>query len=136
VSLGLDGFVVLSRVLQVHLNNINIALGRRSTFSTPSFFPLLKKKQEGLMEYVKDTMWKWWHKHTWISLNKKDVTRRCTGWKEYIVHPTYCLTNVQVWNSFSCLVLPQSVVTFRNVGNFMVDDSQEMLPLHSVLFSQ
>jgi hypothetical protein len=57
------------------------------------------------MEYVKDTMRKWWHKHTRISPNKKDVTRRHTGRKEYIVHPTHYLTDVQVWNSFPCPIL-------------------------------
>jgi hypothetical protein len=56
VSLGLDGIVTLSRVLKVHPNNISTGLGRRSTFSAPSFVPLLRKKREGLMEYIKDTV--------------------------------------------------------------------------------
>jgi hypothetical protein len=75
LSLRLDGSVVLFWVLQFYLNNISRVFRRRSIFGAPSFVPLLRKKWEGLTEDVKDTMQKWWHKHTRVSPNKKDVTR-------------------------------------------------------------
>jgi hypothetical protein len=99
VSLGMERSTALSQVLQTNPSNISAALERRVGLTAPTFFPLVRKKRQGLTEYIKATVRTWWHEHTRVSPNKKDVTRRRTGRKQYLVHPTHYLTDTQVRDS-------------------------------------
>ena len=85
----------LSRVLQTNPSNINAALERRLGLDAPSFALLMRKKRPGLSEYIRATVWTWWHQHTRVSPNKKDVIRHRVGPKEYVEHPTHYLIDTQ-----------------------------------------
>jgi hypothetical protein len=100
VSAGFQRLGSLSRVLQTNPRNINAALERRLGLDAPSFALLMRKKQSGLSEYIRSTVRTWWHQHTRVSPNKKDVTRHRVGFKEYNEHPTQYLTDTQA-NNFS-----------------------------------
>jgi hypothetical protein len=100
VSTGFQRLGSLYKVLQTSPSNINAALERRLRLDAPSFALLMRKKQPGLSEYIRSTVRMWWHQHTRVSPNKKDVTRHCVGPKEYDEHPTHYLTDTQA-NHFS-----------------------------------
>ena len=95
VSAGFGGLGSLSRVLQTHPSNINAAMERRLGLDAPSFALLMRKKRPGLSKYIRATVRTWWHQHTRVSPNKKDVTRHRVGPKEYVEHPTHYLTDTQ-----------------------------------------
>lgn len=100
VSEGIDGHRALSRVLNVHPRNISTAKDRRDRLDSV-FHPglLTRSKRSGLSEYAKDKVQAWWHEHTRVSPNKKDVTRKRVGKKQYDVHATHYLTDTQdTWN--------------------------------------
>lgn len=97
VSEGCDGARALSRVLQVHPRNIRTAMGRRVGVDPVNQFALLERsKRVGLTEYVKEQVHLWWNQNTRVSPNKKDVTRKRIGPKEYVEHATQYLVDTQV----------------------------------------
>jgi hypothetical protein len=50
---------------------------RRNGVDPVSQFALLeKRKRAGLTEYVKEKVYLWWTQQSWVSSNKKDVTRK------------------------------------------------------------
>jgi hypothetical protein len=100
VSTGFGRLGSLSRVLQTNPSNINAALERRLGLDVPSFALLMRKKRPGLSEYIRSTVRTWWHQHTRVSPNKKDVTRHRVGSKEYDEHPTHYLTDTQANHFF------------------------------------
>lgn len=82
-------------MLQVHPRNITAAIGRRIGPSDIHQFAVLERaKRPGLTEYMKGVVKAWWHNQTRVSLNKKDITRRRVGRKDYIVHATHFLTKM------------------------------------------
>jgi hypothetical protein len=95
VSAGFGHLGSLSKVLQTNPSNINAALERRLGLDAPSFALLMRKKRPGLSEYIRGTVRTWWHQHTRVSPNKKDVTRHRVRPKEYVEHPTHYLTDTQ-----------------------------------------
>ena len=95
VSAGFGHLGSFSKVLQTNPSNLNVALERMLGLDAPSFALLMKKKRLGLSEYNRGTVRTWWHQHTRVSPNKKDVTRHHVRPKEYVEHPTHYLTDTQ-----------------------------------------
>ena len=91
---------VLARVLGTKPENIQAALERQDDFKegVPRFTPVRRqKRRDGSTQYTTEVVQAWWHSHTKISLNRKDIVNKGGGLKKGgESHPKHYLTITQV----------------------------------------
>jgi len=90
VGSGVRGVRALSRVLQTKTDNILRAVDRQQSRddAASKFVPLQRSKRlDGLTDGVKEIVRSFWHEHTRVSPNKKDIVRKRIGVRSYESYP-------------------------------------------------
>lgn len=105
VSGSVGGVRALARVLGTKPENIQAALERREEYEegAPRFVPLRRQKRiDTTTTYTVESVKAWWHSHTRVSPNRKDVVNKGGGVKRGgETHAKHYLTITLVWIQYN-----------------------------------